>query len=294
MSADSSGPAPLTGLLGFVNTAPEAPPEKIHGGPADPRHAVVGENAIPYSWMSLMTPTGSHGPYGPGEAELISDSPDQMTFRAGQIGQDPTGDLTPYLGHGAPNIKGPVFPQAGPNHLPAGNADYLAQSAAVHGVRTNAGAAWLFMPTMEALNDSWTGFYNRVPGDDIVPDVPGQVSGQAGGFGSNDHRNNAYAKVNSYDYATSHRHRRYATGSVPGNVMWMRPSSRMMIKSMPMAARPPVGVDSPFAGQDLTRSFNTEGAILSSVATQYVAPPVPNVTPAQQTDTAPPPMNVWW
>ena len=34
----------------YVNDSPDATPEQRYGGPADPRHAVPGEQSRPYLW----------------------------------------------------------------------------------------------------------------------------------------------------------------------------------------------------------------------------------------------------
>jgi hypothetical protein len=273
-----AGPQPITGMSRFVATiGPEAPPEKMHGGPVKKAHSSPGEQAQPYPWEEFA---GPHGPYGPAENELLSDLPESQTFAAGTVNQDPSGDLTPYRTHAGPNIRGMEMDRG-----PDGNARVLIQSAIAHGVKT--GAARKGIQSSNPLEDQWTGFYNSVPGDDQLPAVPGQVGNQAAGFGVNDHTSNAYAKRNTFGLHASHRYRRYATGSIPGNYMWMRPGGRMMSKTVAGPARPAIG-EGPFYGQDMTRDYGIQGVILMDPSTEYVAPPQPYVTPATQSmDNAP-------
>lgn len=279
------GPPQLTGIIGFSNAKPEATPEQIHGGPANPYHELVGEQAVPYPWEAWAGSWGppKAGPFG-AENELLGDLPESMTFQAGQLGQDPTGDQTPYRTHAAPNIRGFRTTTS-----PEDSAERLIESAQVHAVKTNASAGFQYDPTLHAQNDTWQEFYNPVPGEDNLPAVTGIVSAQAGGFGANDHRSNAYAKVNQYNFASSHRYRRYATGSVPGNYMWMQPGQRPMIKTLPGPARPAVG-PGPFQGDNIGDTFGLQGAILQQGPTEYVSPPQVAVAGAVQAspgDTAP-------
>jgi hypothetical protein len=124
--------------------------------------------------------------------------------------------------------------------------------------------------------------------------VNGQVKNSAGGFGSTDRTGNPDG-VNGYGFQNAHLHRRYATGSVPGNYMWMKPGGRPMVKTTPGPARPPIGDASPFTGQDLTLSFSTQGAVLANPAGDYEAPPDPYVAPplSQQASTEPGPVS-WY
>lgn len=272
-----SGPVPVTGLQGFItNPMPEATPEQRSGGPADPYHGNVGEMDSPFPWEAYAGSWGiANTPIG-AENELLGDEPESMTFHAGYLAQDPTSDQTPYRTHAAPH------PTGSPNTTdPVQSAQFRQQSAEVHGIQTGAGRAFQYQPSMLAQNDHWEGFFNPEQGEDMVPEVPGQVSYQANGWGAHDRTSNAYHKANSYALNTSHRHRRYATGSIPGNYMWMRPGSRPMSKSQPGPARPAVGTG-PFYGQDYSLAFNVNGAILQQGATEYVPPPQPMVSPAQQ------------
>jgi hypothetical protein len=261
---------------------PEAPPATMHGGPVKPRHSAPGEQTRPYPWEEFA---GPHGPYGPAEDSLLSDLPESETLAAGNLGQDWASDRTPYYTHAGPNITGMEMDRG-----PEGSARVRIQSAEAHAVDTNADKKAI--QSSDPLQDHWTGFYTSIPGDDILPMVPGAVSGQAGGFGSNDHRNNVYAKVNPYGLANSHRMRRYAYGSIPGNYMWMRPAGRPLAKTLPGPARPAVG-EGPFYGQDPGETFGIEGAILLDPATEYVSPAQPYTVPQVQTAESAPPLELW-
>lgn len=280
------GPPQLTGIFGYTNKAPEATPEEVHGGPANPYHELVGEQAEPYPWLAWGGAWGPQqvGPLG-AENELLGDEPESMTFQAGYLDQDPTADETPCRGHGAPVIRG-----VNTTTSPEDQARRLAQSAAAHAVNTGASRTFQYSPTLHAQNDQWNEFYNPVPGEEQYPPVDARVSMQSFGFGTNDHRSNPMAKVNSYDFATSHRYRRYAAGSIPGNYMWMRPGQRPMVKGLPGPARPAVG-PGPFQGDDIGATFGLHGAILQATPTEYVSPPQVAVAGAVQAspgDYAPP------
>lgn len=266
------GPNPVGPVRGFSIAQPEATPEEVHGGPANPYHEYIGEQAEPYPWEAFNGSWGDPtGPQGP-ENELLGDEPESMTFAAGVISQDPTGDLTPPT-HAAPTVKGVET-----STHPDASARRLIQSMDAHAVKTNASAAFQYSPTMHAQQDEWTRFYNVVPGEDMVEDSGKQVSFQSVGWGVKDHTSNSYARRNQYGFDSSHRMRRYAVGSVPGNYMWMRPGSRPMVKTVAGPARPAVGVG-PFAGQETTQPFDINGAILQEPPTQYSPPPQPYVAP---------------
>jgi hypothetical protein len=274
-----TGLSKVAGLQHQVDMQPEADAYQLHGGPADPAHGILGEQAEPYPWEAYAGSWGPpRGPFGIENELLGDDSESGMAFGAGYLGQNPEGDQTPYRGHAAPFPKGretSVSPDA--------TSRQLIQSRALHAEDTNAAAGREFNQTMLALNDTWEGFYNPVQGEDQIPDTPGPIANQANGFGVNDHTSNPYHKANSYGLNTSHRYRRYATGSIPGNYMWMRPGGRPMVKSLPGPARPATGENSPFAGQDIGAAFSYDnGAILQDTGTEYVAPPTPYVAPAIQ------------
>lgn len=281
------GPVQIQGVQGFVKAEPEASAQIIHGSPVNPAHGSVGEVASPYPWEAYG---GSWGhPTGPlgAENELLSDLPESQTFQAGQLYQDPSGDQTPFRTHAGVVTRGFYNTTD-----PVQSAEFRQQAAEAHAVDT--GADRKARQSQNPLQDNWTGFYNVVPGEDMVPQIPGQVSAQANGFGSNDHTGNAYAKRNQFGYDSSHRHRRFAVNSVPGNYMWMRPGSRPMIKTLPGPARPAVGIG-PFEGDNVGLAFGVDGAILQNPATEYVSPPQPYVAPATQamSDESSPLIPLW-
>lgn len=274
-----AGLQPVTGLPRFrAVIQPEAPPESVHGGPSNPLHGHFGEQATPYPWEEFA---GPHGPYGPAEDAMLSDLPESGTLQAGILSQDPAADLTPYLTHAAPHIAGLEMDRG-----PEGNARVLKQSMAAHAVKTNASAAGI--ASSNPLQDHWNGFWNTVQGEDNLMGAGTQTGFQANGFGANDRTSNPFHKSNPYGLNSSHRMRRYATGSIPGNYMWMRPGGRPMVKTLAGPARPATG-EGPFYGQDVTQTFGIQGAILMDPATEYQAPPQPYVTPpvTQVSESAP-------
>lgn len=272
----------LTGLAGYqvqIDAQAQATAEQRSGGIADPRHAQIGEAAPPYLWNSQQVLTGSHGPYGP-ENQFLGDA-DWVWQEAGDIGDDPDFDRTPSTG-AAPFPRGIL---SGP--IPGENPDAVAfqrqQSAAIHGV--NMGASAKMQHILAPVQDQWDGFYEVNPGETLVEGPPSDQYRSAGFmFGTTD-RTQSFARQNSYGFDSAHMSRRYATGSIPGNNDWMRPGGRILRKTMPGPARPPIGPDSPFAGQDLGQAFGIGGAILLNEPTEYVAPPQVNlVQPAYATD----------
>lgn len=266
-------------ITGFVNAAPEAPPFEQQGGPVNSYHGHWGQQASPYPWEVIPM-----GPY-PGSIDplpgIIDDAPMLRSLEAGFMAQDQTADQTPAY-HAAP------FPNEGPGSKApdqldvhgraAGSARQLAQSFWVHAHNTGAGLKRLFLPQMLAKQDQWTGFFNEVPGNDIVPSIPGSVSSNAGGFGANDHVSNAFRKENQFGYNTSHRHRRFATGSIPGNTQWLKPGGRPMVRTLTGIHQFPVS--GAFAGDDPAATFSYQGAILTNTPAEYAAPAQPTLSPA--------------
>jgi hypothetical protein len=262
---------------------PQATPEERYGGMADARHANVGEVARPYSWEGIYE--GPHGPYG-AENDLLGFDYTLTTPAAGALGQDPTADLTPRT-HAAPWPKG--VPQS-PD--PETQAEWRAQEASIHASNTGASRRLLYSPTSHALQDSWQGLYEVDPGDSAQdPNVPKQVGFAVGTFASRD-RAQSLAGQNQYGYDAAHLQRRYATGSIPGNYMWMQPGGRPLVKNLPGTAQVPVGNDSPFAGQSPAKFFDTHGAVLTDLPYEYSPPPQPAVSqPAPSGDV---PEVAWW
>lgn len=284
----------LTGLQGFEEIQPEADPAELQGGPANPKHEDIGETARPYPWQSTMfgiDPSIPHGPYGPGEDALLGQP--VGTLAAGELQQDPTGDETPYLGHAAPYpIESPSVPMADQSALgnwtnqQAGSSRQLEESRNLHSADTGAALAREYDPTLDAKQDEWVGFYDVMEGQDNVQGATGAVSASVGGFGTNDHASNSYKKENEYGFNAAHAHRRYATGPIPGNHMWMRPGSRPLQKHIPTTANLPVGQGSPFEGDDTGASYGIQGAVLQDIPGEYIPPTEPLLANPQPVQTA--------
>ena len=147
---------------------------------------------------------------------------------------------------------------------------------------------------MNPQQDEWIGFFNEVPGEALLDNgLPRQMRGATGGWGTTD-RSTSMATQNQYGYDTSHRHRRYAAGPIPGNYMWLIPAGRPMVKSLPGPARPPVGKGSPFQGQETFTPFAYDtGAILQNAGTSYVPPPTPYTVPVAQSAATSPEIDLW-
>jgi hypothetical protein len=277
------GLAGLSGLSGSVRVSTEASAEERLGGPADPRHAEAVLDDSAYPWEVLAGVRVPHGPYG-NHAGLVG-STEGWIPPAGTPDQDPLFDSSPRT-HAAPHVAG-VEQSTDPD----ATARFLTQSAAVHAIGT--GASTRMHATIAAQQDDWADFYTVDAGSSLQdPGMPGQLKAAAGGYGTTD-RVSSFARQNEHGFDAAHLHRRYATGSVPGNYMWMRPAGRPMVKTQAGPARPPVGLNSPFTGQDLTRDYGVQGAVLQDAATEYVAPPEPYLAPVQgpAPDAAP---VAWW
>jgi hypothetical protein len=280
----------VNGITGFVVSDPEAPPFQVMGGPADPMHGQPGETAEPYPWEIVpMGPyPGSIDPL-PGMVDDRTAAQQNLSAQAGYLAQDPTADQTPAY-HAAP------FSTEGPNALQADQMDVRRRNAGsrrqllnslwLHAHNTGASLRRLFDFTYGSKQDNWVGFFNPIPGEDIVPTVPGSVGYQANGFGVNDHMSNAFRKQNAYGFDTAHRHRRYAYSPIPGNTMWMKPGGRPMVRSFTGQHNFPTS--GAFAGDDPGYTFGYQGAVLTNTPSEYVAPPQPNLGSALvNADTAP-------
>lgn len=270
----------LSAIAGFqvqIDEDSQATPEQRLGGPADPRHATVGEQARPYPWEANSTQAASmHGPYGP-ENQLLDDAEYWYLTPAGDESQDPYMDRTPSRRAGPfPKgiASGPV-PSSGPDDI----AYQLAQSAAIHAIDTNASAKLATSSQGDVQQDEWNELLETNPGHSDLQPIPKQMMSSGFMFGTRD-RTQSMARQNEYGYDSSHMHRRYASGPIPGNTLWMRPGGRPMAKTLPGPARPPIGPDSPFAGQDLGVSFGIDGAYLQNIPSEYEAPPTPQLAPA--------------
>lgn len=269
----------VNGITGFVVSNPESPPFEQQGGTVDPMHKQWGETASPYPWE--VVPMGPYpGLMNPIDG-MIETPSNGYSLPPGVMAQDPTSDQTPTY-HAAP------YPNEGPNSIGPdqmdakgrheGSTRQLLQSAWIHAHNTGAGLRRLFAPTQVVKQDEWTGFYNDVQGEDLVPPIPGSVSSNAGGYGANDHVSNAYHKSNQYNLNTAHRHRRFATGSIPGNTMWLKPGGRPMVRSLTGIHQFPTS--GAFAGDDPGYTFSYQGAVLEDTPPEYVAPPQVTVGPA--------------
>lgn len=266
---------PLTGLSGLagyqvqINADNQATPEERMGGTADPAHAKpLAEASIPRG-SRMGEPVG---PYGPDNLMLGDES--WFWESGGNAYEDPTFDHTPSTRAG-PWPKGILSgPVGGPG--PDDTAPKLAQLAALHGIDTNADAKFQSGGT-EALNDDWMEIDQLNPGNSDLVDIPKQSKSSGFGWGTRD-VTQSMARQNEFGFDSSHQHRRWASGSIPGNNDWMRPGGRVMMKSMAGPARPAIGPNSPFTGQDLGFSFDPNGAVLQNVPTEYVAPPSVNLS----------------
>lgn len=272
----------LTGLAGYqvLNESvdeSQATPEERMGGAADPRHSESADK--PYPYMSTPGQTGSHGPYGP-ENQLLSDE-GWFFESAGHWSQDPYMDQTPTRRAG-PFPKG-IASGPVPGDHPDAIANQLVQSAAIHGIKTNAGFRPLHTRLGDAQNDNWTSFDQLNPGHTELQQLPRQALSSGFMWGTRD-RTQSMARQNEHGFDSAHMFRRWAVGAIPGNFLWMRPGGRPLAKTLPGPARPPVGVDSPFHGDDLGASFGIDGAVLQNVPTEYAPPPAVNLAPQLEWD----------
>lgn len=270
--------AALTGLTGIAGlqvrivSDSQASPEDRSGAPANPKHGERGEQATPYIWESTMTPGGSHGPYGP-ENQMLGDE-GWFYEPAGYDRDDPDFDGTPST-RAAPTVHGTLSGPT-PGTTPTDTARHLRQSMAAHAVNTGASLKAQHSAQGWALNDDWESYENINSGHTDVGEVPRQMMSSGFGFGTTD-RVQSFAKQNGFGFDSAHGGRRWASGSIPGNSYWMRPGGRPLVKSLAGPARPAIGPDSPFAGDNLGQNFSIGGAILLDTPSEYVAPPQPNL-----------------
>jgi len=284
LSGVLNGPAPVQPITGFMDPTPFASAEDRMGNPVDPRHQTVGEQAQPYPWEGVAQ--GPHGPFGP-ENQLLGDTSQYtLTLPAGYLAEDPTGDYQPAT-------RAAAWPRGLPTTVdPDDVARTLIESRAIHSSGMNSGAREYYQPTLEPVNDNWYLIDNVTQGSSQQQTVPSQVGTSVGGWGSSD-RVQAQARQNGYGYDSAHVLRRYAQGSIPGNYLWMQPQSRALPVTIPHTGVPPVGAFSPFTGQDTRTSFNTQGAVLTTVPSEYTAPPDPALMPAPSGDASPPVSGGW-
>lgn len=267
----------LTAIAGYqtsINEDAQATPEERSGGTVDPKHGHWDPNANRVAYESQLVQAGGHGPYGP-ESQLLDDD-EWHYFPAGNEMQDPYMDRTPSRRAG-PWPKGIASPVPGEN--PDDIANQLRQSMAIHAIKTNAAKRSGYSPLGDINNDTWGGFYEVDPGHTDQQPIGRQAMSSGYAYGTRD-REHSFARQNEYGFDSAHKMRRYATGSVPGNYMYLEPGGRPLSKSLAGPARPAIGPDSPFGGQDLGQSFSIDGAILQTIPSEYVAPPQPELAPA--------------
>jgi len=266
----------LTGLAGYqvmIDEDSQASPEERMGESANPKHG-EGTTTHPYPYMSNQGQTGAHGPYGP-ENQLLGDE-QWFIEPAGHWSEDPYMDQTPSRRAGPwPKgiASGPV-PSEGPDDI----ANQLRQSYAIHQIDTRAGMKSLHSQLGDATNDTWESFELNSPGHSELTRLPKQAMSSGFMWGTRD-RTQSMARQNEHGFDTAHMWRRWATGAIPGNTMWMRPGGRPLAKSLAGPSRPAVGVDSPFHGDDLGQSFGIDGAMLQNIPTEYAPPPVVALAP---------------
>lgn len=263
----------LSGLAGYQNVIEEdsqATPEQRMGDVADPSHAKYLAEDYIRRGAQMGAPIG---PYGP-DNQLLGD--EQWFWEpGGDMSQDPTIDKTPSNRAG-PWPKGILSGPVG-SPGPDDTARKLAQLAGLHGINTNAQKK--IQSGSEALNDDWQSIDQLNSGHSDLVDLPKQSKSSGFGWGTRD-RTQSMAAQNEYGFDSAHQMRRWATGGIPGNTMWLKPGGRPMVKSLPGPARPAIGPDSPFTGDDLGQAFSANGAILQNVPSEYVAPPTPNLSSA--------------
>lgn len=294
MTVALTGLSSLAGINAIQESDPFATPEQRMGGPVHPYHSQWGEAAKPYSWESLQTPAGSHGPYGL-ENQLLGDD---MWFI------EPAGspEESPQFDYNMPNI---TRSRAAPSNITSVGAvpsqadaiDLQVSQWENHAINPNTSQQMLYVRQMEAHNDEWQEIWEVNDGNSDVPSTTRQIAYQANGFGVNDAPSNAYHKSNGYGWGSKHQHRRFAVGHLPGNYMWLRPQGRPLFKTMAHPAQPPIGPQSPFYGHDLGDAFAYDtGAVLLDQPEEYIPPPVQNIatrTPRYENPQGTDPMD-WW
>jgi hypothetical protein len=265
---------PLTGLSGLagyqvtIEEDSQASPELRSGDPADPRHSQFSPEDHIRRGSRIGEP---RGPYGPDNQMLADES--WFWQPGGDEWEDPRYDHTPSNRAG-PFPKG-ILSGPTPSDGPDDVAEQLRQSWANHGIDTNADRR--STRELEALNDDWNTIDQLNPGSDTLQPLPKQAMSAGFGWGTRD-RTQSMARQNEYGFDSTHQHRRWAEGPIPGNTMWMIPGGRPLAKSLPGPARPAIGPDSPFTGDDLGASFGVHGALLQNVPSEYVAPPQPTLS----------------
>jgi hypothetical protein len=274
------GLAQLAGLTGYTIEQPEATPEERSGNSADPRHANIGEQAQPYSWQSLAMPGARADTPGPTENDLIEDD-FFWSLTASQVEDLPAGDTAPWT-HAGP---WPADPIGDGSVWPDNAIRQLETNAALRSLKVGPASRAMYRPWANPQQDAWREIWEVNPNSDDIPLATNQMKASLapGGRGSTDRRQ-SFAHQNGYGFDSRHMHRRFAIGHIPGNFQWMLPASRPLVKGIPGPARPPIGENSQFAGQNLGAAFSQDGAILNNPPNAYPGPPTPYVAPAMATN----------
>jgi hypothetical protein len=268
----------LSGLAGYqvqINEDSQATPEERMGGVADPSHSKYLAEDYIRRGAQIGEPIG---PYGPANQMLGDES--WFWESGGEPSEDPEFDYTPSNRAG-PYPKGILSGPVGGTG-PDDTGPKLAQLARLHAVDSNADQRFNHAHSAEAQNDDWQVLEQNTSGNTLLQPASRQSMSSGFGWGTRD-RTVSMARQNEYDFDTAHQRRRWAAGQIPGNYMYLQPGGRPLMKSLPGPARPAIGPDSPFAGQDLGQSFSVNGAILQNTPTEYVTPPTPTLA-AQSVD----------
>lgn len=268
MARDLTGLSGLAGYQVLIEEDSQATPELRMGDAADPRHADASPEKQFGRGSRIGEPVGPRGP----ENQLLGD--EQWFWEpGGEEWQDPRMDHTPSKRSG-PWPRG-ILSGPTPSTFPEDVAGQREQSRIIHGIDTNADARFTY--ELEALNDSWETIDQLNPGHSDLEALPKQAMSSGFGWGTRD-RTQSMAAQNEYGFDSAHQFRRFATGPIPGNTMWMRPGGRPLAKSLPGPARPAIGPNSPFTDDDLGAAFGIHGALLQNVPSEYVAPPQPTLS----------------
>lgn len=272
----------LTGIAGhqvLVDGQSQASPEERSGGTADPRHDGRWNKSRPYPWQSQIVPGSTlPGPKGV-ENQMLGDEYWFLT-PAGDVHQDPLFDHTPAR-RAAPWPKG-ILSGRVPSDKPDDIAEQRRQSLIIHGVDSGASRRMTHTSLGFVQQDQWQEIDVVDPGSTDVRPIGRQAISSGFMFGTRD-RVQSMARQNTFGFDSHHRHRRFATGEIPGNNYWMRPGGRPMVKMMAGPARPAIGPDSPFTGDDLGAAFGIDGAVLQTQPPEYVPPAQPYLAPSPKT-----------
>lgn len=269
---------PLTGLTAIatvqtiVDENSQATPEMRMGNVANAAHGTyLVEPTIPRG-SRMGAPVGPIG----ADNQLLGEFDAFIFTPAGNEYQDPYFDRTPAKRAG-PWPKGIA---SGPIEFsPDETAMQLEQSYGIHGVNTNA-EAYIQHSMSDALNDDWQVIEQTNSGHTDVGTTPNQMKSSGFAFGTRD-RVQSFARQNEYGFDSAHQHRRFADArGIPGNYMYLQPGGRPLVKTLAGPARPPIGPNSPFTGDDLGAAFGIDGALLQNVPSEYVGPPQPTLGPS--------------